>query len=531
MTDVTEGARSQEPTPTFSRRTALKGGAALTASAFGLSLVGCASSASKPVSVTAKPRRGGTIRASVTGGGSSDTLDAQKGINAVDFARIPQLNEPLTAYDHNAQVVLWLAEEMTPNADATEWTIRVHDGVTFHNGKPLGAEDVIFSFQRIIDPKNPLPGASSLTPLDFNGMKQLDARTARLTCHTPFATFPQVHPGFYFYIVPVGYDPKKPIGTGPFKYEEFSPGVSSRFSRNGDYWVSGLPYIDSLEIIDSPDATTQVNGLLSHQFDAANLDSVSVVPELESGGCRVIISETGFFTPFTMRYDISPFSDVNVRQAMRLAVARPQMREAVFSGHGLLGNDVFAPFDPAYDHALPQRVQDVAQAKFLLKQAGHDSLHVQLTTSDISPGTIDAAQALAQQVSAAGINVSLQQVTPTTFFGTNYLQWTFSQDYWYYTPYLVQCSESMIKGAAFSETKFVNPRYNDLYMQALSLVDEASRADVIHEMMRIDYDEGTYIIPYFVPAIDGYGPTLRGAVHDRTGIPFANGDFKNFWLD
>jgi peptide/nickel transport system substrate-binding protein len=519
------------PAPAFSRRTALVGGAALAASVLGVSLVGCGSaSPSVKTSPTAKPRRGGKIRAGVSGGSSSDTLDAQRGINAVDFARIPQLNEPLTVYNHDAQVVPWLAEEMTPNADATEWTIRVRDGITFHNGKPLGADDVIFSFQRILNPKSPLPGASSLTPLDFNGMTKLDARTARLTCHTPFATFPQVQPGFYCYIVPVGYDPTHPIGTGPFKFEEFSPGVSSLFSRNDNYWVPGLPYVDELEIIDAADAATQVNGLLSHQFDAANLESISVVAELKSGGCQVIVSQTGFFTPFTMRCDIPPFNDVNVRQAMRLAIARPEMQEAVFSGYGSIGNDVFAPYDPAYDHAIPQRVQDIPQAKYLLKKAGHETLNVQLVTADISPGTINAAQVLAQQVRSAGIKVALSQITPTTFFGTNYLSWDFSQDYWYYTPYLVQCSESTIKGASFSETKFDNPRYNQLYNQALGTVDEAARADIIHEMMLIDYDEGGYIIPYFLPAIDGYGPTLGGAVEDHTGIPFANGDFKNFWL-
>lgn len=531
MTEETESVRGTGTI--ISRRSVLKSGALAVGATFASPL---ASWRPRPAELMSRataaitPRRGGRIRAGFTGGSSTDTLDAQRGVNAVDFARIPQLNEPLTAYNHDAEIVLWLAEEMTPNVNATEWTVRVRDGITFHNGKPLGADDLIFSFQRILNPKNPLPGASSLTPLDYSGMKALDSRTVRFTCHTPFATFPQIHPGFYFYIVPVGYDPAHPIGTGPFKYEQFSPGVSSLFSRNADYWVHGLPYVDELEIIDSSDAAASVNGLLSHEYDAANLDSISVISELESAGCHVLVSDTGFFTPFTMRVDVPPFNDVNVRQAMRLAVARPEMREAVFSGYGRIGNDIFAPYTPAYDTAIPQRTQDIPQAKYLLKKAGHESLNVQLVTATISPGTIAAATVLAQQAKSAGINISLREISSTEFYGANYLHWDFSQDYWYYTPYLVQCSESTIIGASFSETHFANPGYNKLYRQALSIVDEHKRADVIHEMMKIDFDEGGYIIPYFVPAIDGYGPTLRGAVHDKTGIPLANGDFKNFWL-
>jgi peptide/nickel transport system substrate-binding protein len=518
----------------MSRRAFLKGAAGLSASATAaLALAGCGSSAKPAVTVTTatKPRKGGRLRVGITGGGSSDTLDAQAGVNDVDFARIPQLNEPLTAFDHNANVVLWLAEELTPNADASEWTIRVRDGVTFHDGKPLQAEDVIFSFQRILNPKAPLPGASSLTPLDINGMKKLDARTARFTCHSPFATFPQVQPASYFFIVPEGYNPKLPVGTGPFKYQSFEPGVQSVFTRNENYWVSGRPYVDEVVIVDYADPTTQVNALMAKDIDCANLDTVSIVPELRTSGIQVLVSTTGFMTPFTMRADVAPFNDVRVRQAMRIAVDRPQMRGAVFDGDGLLGNDIFSPFDPAYDTSIPQRHQDIGQAKSLLKQAGHESLTVQLVTSDISPGTINAAQALKQQVSAAGINVQLRQITPSEFFGSNYLQWTFSQDYWTYIPYLVQCSESMIKGAAFSETKFANPRYDQLYRQALSIVDDTKRADVIHEMMMIDYNEGTYVIPYFLPAVNGYGSNVRGASYDKTGVTLANADFKDLWFD
>src|SRR5436305_6808996 len=106
-----------------------------------------------------------------------------------------------------------------------------------------------------------------------------------------------------------------------------------------------------------------------------------------------------------MRVDQAPFSDVRVRQAMRLIVNRPQMVEQVLSGQGRIANDMYSPFDPFYASSLPQRHQDIEQAKALLKQAGHENLSVTLTTAPVFQGIVQAAQVFAQQASQAGVNV------------------------------------------------------------------------------------------------------------------------------
>src|SRR5208282_375977 len=110
----------------------------------------------------------------------------------------------------NAKRQLSLAEEITPNASATSWTIRVRSGVTWHDGKTLSADDVIFSLRRIVDPKNPLEGASQLTPLDMANAQKLDSRTVRIPCHSPFSILPDTLASNFFFIVPVGFDPKNP---------------------------------------------------------------------------------------------------------------------------------------------------------------------------------------------------------------------------------------------------------------------------------------------------------------------------------
>ena len=118
-----------------------------------------------------------------------------------------------------------------------------------------------------------------------------------------------------------------------------------------------------------------------------------------------------------MRVDVAAFNDVRVRQAFRHMIDRQQMNDLVFKGYGTLGNDLFAIWDPAYDHSLPQRNQDIEQAKSLLKQAGHESLTVELVTSTIAQGTVLGAQVLAQQAKAAGVTVNVRQRHQRTFSG------------------------------------------------------------------------------------------------------------------
>ncbi len=157
------------------------------------------------------------------------------------------------------------------------------------------------------------------------------------------------------------------------------------------------------------------------------------------------MSHSGEIVPFTMRVDQPPFNDVNVRQALRLLVDRPQLIDSALDGYGVVANDLFSPYDPDFDHSLIRAAQgDIPQAKFLLKKAGHDDLTVTLTTSAVATGTVAMATVLAAQAKVAGVTVNLSNVPPGTFFGPNYLKWMFAQDYYNYYPYLAQVAESML---------------------------------------------------------------------------------------
>jgi peptide/nickel transport system substrate-binding protein len=530
--DVPGSAGRDDAGRSLSRREVLAGVAGAGAALSAGSLLGaCGSTSAAPPQHAGRPRRGGTLRAGLSGGTSSDTVDPLNPLNETDYARVYQLYDMLVTLDRNARPVMALAEEVTPNSDATLWTVRLRSGVTFHNGKDLTADDVIYTFRQILNPKSPAAGASAMSFVDAAGMKKLDRLTVQVPCFRPFATFYDTLPLYYYSIIPVGFDPKNPVGTGPFKYKSFTPGLQSVFTRNDHYWQDGLPYIDQVVITDYSDEASQVNALLANQVDAVNLLSAQSITTISSGGAEVVISKAGGWTPFTMRVDQAPFSDVRVRQAMRLIVDRKKMMDIVFRGYGTLGNDVFGIWDPEYDHLLPQRQQDIPQAKYLLKKAGRAGLTTTIVTGDIAEGIVEAAQVFKQQASAAGVTVNIDRVTPSEFFGPNYLRWTFAQDFWGYYGYLPQVGFATLPKSPYNETHWDDPHYIALYNQALATVDNARRTAIAHEMQRIDHESGGYIIPYFPPLIDGHAARVHGIAPARVGRPLFNYDFKILWLD
>ncbi|HEX7298828.1 MAG TPA: ABC transporter substrate-binding protein, partial [Solirubrobacteraceae bacterium] len=345
-------------------RQAASGGLALTA------LAGCGGGGSKTATTTtnAKPktRAGGMLRVGVSGGGAQDTLDAHKGTTDADYARTAQLYDRLTEYDPQNKLRLSLAEELTPSNAAKEWTVRLREGVTFHDGKPLTADDLIFTIQRITDPKDPKNAASSLTLVDIKGMRKLDERTVRIPMKASMIDFPDQMTRLTTGIVHEGYNPKKPVGTGPFVYQSLSPGQRSVFTKNAKYWRDGGAAVDGVTIINFADDTGRVNALLGGQVEAiTNLPAAQIAALASNRSVKVLNSKTGAWQPFTMRVDVAPFNDVRVRQAFRLIVDRPQMVEQVLSGNGQVGNDMYSRYDPMYASDLPQRAQDLEQAKSL----------------------------------------------------------------------------------------------------------------------------------------------------------------------
>ena len=275
-----EPSDREESGSALGRRQFLRGLAATGALAGTGSLVAACSSGSSSSAPAAAPtgsiHKGGSLKVGLTGGSGSDTLDPHKGLTYLDTARAQSLYQPLLQLNTRAQTELVLAEEISPHGSTSSWVIRLRPGITFHDGKPLTADDVIFTLKRIINGK--LTGANSLGPIDVNGLKKLDTHTVQVPMTSPYGSFlDQLAYWYYLYIVPTGFNPSHPNGTGAFKYQSFTPGQRSVFVKNPNYWKPGLPYVDTLTIIDFSDSASLQNALVGGVIHGAGALELSLI--------------------------------------------------------------------------------------------------------------------------------------------------------------------------------------------------------------------------------------------------------------
>ncbi|MGN6177477.1 MAG: ABC transporter substrate-binding protein [Streptosporangiaceae bacterium] len=438
-----------------SRRQLLAGAAGL--AAVGGLAAACGSSSTSPSTGTGTgaagaPKRGGNFRLGVTGGGAKDVMDGQFIITKADQARLMTAFETLLLFNENYQLTNnGLAESVTQD-NPKQYTIRLRQGIEFQNGKTLTADDVIYSFQRIGTKKFGLTGYAATATMDIAAMKKLDQYTVRLPLKTADSTIPQTLGSYTFSMVPVGYQayPHPQIGTGAYKLKSFTRGQQSVHERNPNYWRTGEPYFDTVTITDFPDPGAQANGLLGGQIDAMTDVQPSQVKVLQAQSVGVLVSKTGGWIPICMAIDMPPFDDVRVRQAMRLIVDRKGLLEQAFAGIGFVGNDLYAPFDPGYNHSLPQRQQDIAQAKSLLKAAGKANLAVDLHTTAGAAGMVETATVFANQASAAGVKINV--INDPNYYGNQYLKLAFSVDFWGTRAYLNQVQQGSLPNAPYNET-------------------------------------------------------------------------------
>jgi peptide/nickel transport system substrate-binding protein len=516
----------------FSRRTLLQVGG--TAAVLGLgTLSACTGKGGTGTqgSGGGTPVRGGSLRVGATSGGSGDTLDAQNPLTTMDFLRTGALFEQLVMMSGTTgRPELVLAESIEPNADATEWTIRVKPDIKFHNGKTLSADDVLFSLRRI--ETNKFPGLSTLGPIDLASAKVMDDRTLRIPFGAPFAIFREgLSDVFATRIVPMGYDPATPVGTGPFKFGSFTPGQRSSFPRFDEYWQNGQPYLDELVIINFADETAQINALQSGQIDLVNQLSSTSVAAVKSAGGKVVVSKTRGFVPLTLRVDTEPFSDVRVRQALRLLVNRDDLNEQVYGGLGQVGNDIFGAIDAAYEGTVPQRQQDLEQARSLLRSAGHPDLQIELVAAPTGPGAMAIASVFATQAKQAGVSVNIRTEESTQFWSQSYGKAAFAPSFWNTGSYLTMAGNGVADGAPFNEIHQSDPAWQSTYAKALATVDANARGELVKELMKFDYEKGGYIIPVYFPGIEGMTSRVGGVGENITGIPInGSSGWQNIWL-
>jgi peptide/nickel transport system substrate-binding protein len=466
------------------------------------------------------------------GAGTAETLNPNLGVTPIDQSRIQQLYDPLVILNPDLKSTSpGLALQWTPNKDATEWEVKLRPGVTFHNGKPLTAQDVIYSIRLMSKPTSAaLPFVSAI---NLHDLKAVNSTTLRIPLKFPDAS---LQSNFIYYNTWIVQDGETnfshPVGTGPFKFESFTPGQQSVFSKNPNYWITGQPYVDSLKIVSISDDTARLNALLSGQIDAmAQLPYAQAKAHQSTGDIVVLVAKAPQALVFYLDVTKPPFNDNRVRTAMKLIPNRQALVSDAISGFGAVGNDIIGKGLPFYDNSIPQRTQDIAQAKSLLKAAGHSSLQVVLKTSPIIPGFVESATLLAQQANAAGVKIQLQQVPADSYFNPSlqYLKLLFGQSQWPVFSLKFFYLQALASNAPYNETHWKNPAWNTLLFKAIGELNQAKAQSYWNQVQQTQYQQGGYICWTNADYVDGLSKKVKGLKASPGGI-LGNHRFRDVWL-
>jgi peptide/nickel transport system substrate-binding protein len=526
----------------ISRRRMLGYGAAGVAAVGAASLLAACGGSGGGGSTTASgnPVRGGTLKVGTITSGSTETVDPGLAVSNVDLLRVYQIFDFLfQPGDDIKTLVPRLALSAEPNANATVWTIKLRPSVTWHDGKPFTADDVVWSIKTWSTSANFAYAYASMF-IDFNNVRKIDDLTVQIALTRPVAQFPSMFTLWSLAIVQNGATPQsiatKPIGTGPFKFVSFTPGQQSVFAANPNYWEQGKPYVDTL-IINSTfnDETSRYNALLGGQIDVAPLFSPQYAKQQESLKQINLLNSPGpQANVFSMRVDQGPFADVRIRQAMKLLIDRQALIDGTWFGYAQVGNDNLGIYTEYFADDL-KATYDPDKAKALLKAAGQENLQLTLPTADAAPGFVQSATLFSQQAKKAGVQIDVQQTSPATYFTDSggYLTRPFAQDISStYESLTVAAATYWLKGAAYDETGWATQSDGGnqaLLSQAIAELDPAKAAQLWHDIQLDQFNNGGELLWCYTSWLDGVSPKVHGLTAGKAG-PMNNWRLLDGWI-
>jgi peptide/nickel transport system substrate-binding protein len=482
---------------------------------------------------TGGPKTGGTLQVAFQNEWAG--LDPHTVSSYSSYQILNNVLEGLTTFDDDLNLQPGLAESWEQSEDGKTWTFHLRQGVKFHNGREMTADDVKWSFERLIDPATGAGNAGRVGPPETK-IEVIDPITVAITHPEPFGIFPQS----------IGFDKSTgivakesleedgtisiPIGTGPFKITDVQGTTRLVLERNEDYWQEGLPYLDQIVIEPIPDDTVRETALRSGEVDwilaiaPQSFDSLS-----NEDGITVSTAPQLSYDYIGINLTREPFSDVRVRQAIALAINRDELCQAGFFG---LCETIQGPVgtgSPWYFDYAPYG-QDVERAKQLMADAGYaDGFEMELLPTTQYGETVRAAQVLQQQLAAIGIEATIN--------APEWSEWLELEGNFKYDAYI--CNWNGLIDAdqyyylqhrsdqVFNFTGYSNPEFDKLVDEGRSMSDFDKRYAIYEQANKILVDDAPYVYMYNKQEIRAFGDQVKGFVVR----PDQANNFWNVWLD
>ena len=477
----------------------------------------------------AQPKSGGSARFGLAHGSATDTLDPASWPDTfTQTAFWGAMSNSLTEVDAKGDIQPDLAESFEAADGARRWIFRIRKGATFHDGKTVTPEDVIASIQhhRGADSKSAAKSLlESITDIKADGPE-----TVVFTLNAGNADFPYVVSDYHLPIMPAKdgkADWQSGVRTGPFVFEAFQPGISAKLRKNPNYYKSGKPYLDAVEFLAITDVVARTNALMAGEVDYIGRADLKTLDMLKSNPDLEIVELQGYgHYTLPMNVTIAPFDNKDVRLALKWAINRKEIAEKIFLGHATVAND--NPLAPSIKFAInPEPVFEfnAEKAKEHLKKAGLETLKVDLSVSDAAfAGAVDAASLIRESAAKCGIDVNIIREPSDSYWENVWLKKPWCASYWsgratadwmFTTTYAA--------GAAWNDTYWNNPRFNELLVAARAETDPAKRAAMYAEMQQINHDDNGNIVLVFNNFVSAHAKTLA---HDVVAPNWENDGLK-----
>jgi peptide/nickel transport system substrate-binding protein len=507
----------------FLRRGSMIG---MSAPLLGAILAACGSSSSSSSSgssstAAAPATKGGTLR--IASYAPTSTVNPLTVSDAGGLCMLNQTGEFLV-FDSNVKLTLqpMLATSWTHNADGSVWTFKLRTGVNFHNGQPMTADDVVYTFQQLSDPKNASNALSAfggvLTPA---GVQKVDASTVAFHLEAPNGNFPYLisSDNYNAIIVPKGTDFSKWqstfVGTGAFKLGSYTQNVGASFVANPNYWGT-KPLLAGSSFKFYSSQAPMILALQGNDVDViAQFTPSGAAAILNNPTYKVIKLASANHRELSMRNDQAPFTDPRVRQAVAYTIDRQGAVAALLSGDGSVANDYpLGPRFPSTDTSVAQRTQDLTKAKQLLAAAGHPNGFSTTLDSEIYQEIPQLAQVIKEDAAKVGININLNITNQTLYYGkstfgnSNWLDGTMSLvDYGDRGAPNVYLTSPLTTKGTWNAARFHNATYDSLVKQYVAALDLSTQRTVAGKIENLLLQETPIVIPYW---IDGLTASTQG---------------------
>jgi peptide/nickel transport system substrate-binding protein len=479
-----------------------------------------ASAAALPLRAAA-PRTDATIRIAATQpGGAIDPLTVSESGGAL---MLSQTGEFLVFDSPRAGLRPMLALSWTSNPDASIWTFLLRPAVTFQDGTPLTAQDVVATFDRLCDPRL---GSNALSVLGGvlspGGTRRIDDLTVAFHLDAPNGHFPYCvsSDNYNAIILPARYDGQYErhfIGTGAFRLDSYTAKSGASFVRN-DSWWGGRVLPARTEFSFFADQAPQILALQDDQVDViAQIAVQGGQGLLDESAVSIIDLPSAMHRQVHMRCDRPPFADKRIRQAVALSLDRSGLVHGLFDGRAQIGNDT--PFAPVYGNAtdVPQRMRNLEQARALMRQAGMAQGFDATLTTDRYQEIPDLAVIVQNACADIGIRLTLRIEEPASYYGTaqpgssDWLDSTMG-----ITEYGHRGVPDAVLSAAFSSrgrwnaAHFHNPAFDRLAASYIAETDPVTRRGTARQLEDLLLDETPVIIPYFCDYLTATNPRVSG---------------------